>query len=79
MAKQVITIIIEDAKNENGHNGIDCKLNIEAENEAGSYSHLVAAAIGEKFKSIIDVTAEYALVQQERKNRNAITLIGSIH
>lgn len=79
MAKQVITIIIEDGKDTEGRDGIGCKINVQAENEAGSFSHLVAVAINEKFKEIINVTSEYVQMQQERKGRSAISLTRSIH
>lgn len=79
MAKQVITIIIEDGQNEDKKDGVNCRLQIDAEYEAGSHSHLVALAFGEKFKSIMDVTTEYAQMQQQRKSRSAISLTRSIH
>lgn len=79
MAKQVITITIEDGKNTEGRDGINCNIHVQAENEAGSFSHLVAVGISERFKDIIEVISEYIQVQQERKNRNAISLTRSIH
>lgn len=79
MAKQVITITITDCENSTGQNGIDCQLHVEGEYETGSFSHLMAVALNEKFKAIIDCTSEYVQEQQERKSRSAISLTRSIH
>lgn len=79
MAKQVITITIDDAENENNQNGVDCHLHIDAEHEAGSHSYLMAVAIKEQFRTIMDVTAEYIQNQQDQKSNSAISITGSIH
>ncbi|MGA5655237.1 hypothetical protein [Rahnella contaminans] len=59
MAKQVITITIEEVSN-NGVEGVDFDCHVLAEHEPGSYSEKIARCFNDNFKNIIDFCAAKA-------------------
>ncbi|EHS8055143.1 hypothetical protein KWJ46_003768 [Salmonella enterica subsp. enterica] len=58
MAKQIITITISDGIDLGEITGLDCNLNVQVEEIAGSQSCLVALAFRKNFESIMNATAK---------------------